>query len=252
MKSIDNRMDIITEVKELTQNYEQLLPIETAVRLKLHRGPGNGSGNRTPMSELFIHTTIYGSGRNPMTYPKSYNEHIQLTETQLQQIKLFKQQKKLNQGSLSQGVIGFIIHDEIITTKHSRPIRSDIKKYYKQLPCIICGTSNTVCDHKNDLYNDPRVLETQTQTINDFQPLCNNCNLRKRAVSLKRDKEQKRQPPPPVILTLNDGIQFTQGDETYDPNDPNALVGTYWYDPIQFVLDCNRSRISQQINYYKS
>ena len=33
------------------------------------------------------------------------------------------------------------------------------------------------------------------------------------------------------------GIDFTQGGETYDPRDTDAMVGTYWYDPIQFHKD---------------
>ena len=31
------------------------------------------------------------------------------------------------------------------------------------------------------------------------------------------------------------GIDFIEGDETYDPKDINAMVGTFWYDPIEFM-----------------
>ena len=31
------------------------------------------------------------------------------------------------------------------------------------------------------------------------------------------------------------GIDFISGDENYDPEDPNAMVGTYWYDPSAFT-----------------
>ena len=31
------------------------------------------------------------------------------------------------------------------------------------------------------------------------------------------------------------GIDFIEGDETLDINNPNAMVGTYWYDPIKFM-----------------
>ena len=58
--------------------------------------------------------------------------------------------------------------------KRGRPIRDDIRKALKDQPCVVCGSrSSIVLDHKNDLYNDPRVLDTATQTIDDFQPLCN-------------------------------------------------------------------------------
>jgi hypothetical protein len=31
------------------------------------------------------------------------------------------------------------------------------------------------------------------------------------------------------------GIDFINGDETYDISDINAMKGTYWYDPVQFM-----------------
>lgn len=64
---------------------------------------------------------------------------------------------------------------------HNRPIRKDIEKYHKQMGCVVCGSkSQLVTDHKNDVYNDPRVLDTNTQTKDDFQCLCTHCNLQKR------------------------------------------------------------------------
>ena len=135
-----------------------------------------------------------------------------------------------------------------------RPIRKDIREELlsKYPRCIVCGCSSSlIIDHKNDLYNDPRVLlDINTQTKDDFQSLCNGCNLRKRAVGLKRDKEKKRQPPTPDILSINGGIEFTKGDETYNPQDVNALVGTYWYDPIQFGKECRQINACNQYNYY--
>jgi hypothetical protein len=122
------------------------------------------------------------------------------------------------------------------TTNRPRPIRNDIKRHYRQIPCVMCGTtSSLVCDHKNDLYNDPRVLNTRTQLPEDFQSLCNSCNLRKRAVSKKMIGTHRRQPPPPMIRVF--GIDFTQGDENFVINDVNAMVGTYWYDPIAFMTE---------------
>ena len=125
-----------------------------------------------------------------------------------------------------------------------RPIREDIKKYYKTIPCVVCGSkSNLVCDHKNDLYNDPRVLDTKTQDYNDFQSLCNHCNLVKRQISkdTKRDKKRYSATNIPSLKLFN--VPFTKGDdklegiyinEKYIPN-VDAMVGTYWYDPIDFM-----------------
>ena len=50
--------------------------------------------------------------------------------------------------------------------KKDRSIRNDIydkiiyknKKENKKNKCVICGTKDILCDHKNDLYNDKRVL----------------------------------------------------------------------------------------------
>ena len=30
-------------------------------------------------------------------------------------------------------------------------------------------------------------------------------------------------------------IDFTSGNEDYDINDINTMIGTYWYDPIDFM-----------------
>jgi 5-methylcytosine-specific restriction endonuclease McrA len=56
----------------------------------------------------------------------------------------------------------------------------------------MCGShSNTVIDHKNDLYNDETVLNVDTQTIDDFQVLCTHCNLLKRQISIDEKKIKK-------------------------------------------------------------
>lgn len=118
---------------------------------------------------------------------------------------------------------------------HERPIRKDIKEYCKNSTCVFCRTScNIIADHKNDLYNDLRVLNLDTQTQDDFQASCNACNLRKNKVNQKTKQENKRQPPPDMIR-IPFGIDFTVGDETFDLKDINAMVGTYWHDPIDFI-----------------
>ena len=251
MSEIKTDEEIKKQVNEITNNYQNILSVEDTQKLGLHGGPGNGSGDRTKISKLYVNTAIYGNSREPMTYPKSYDEHIELTEDNKKMINEYKKNRKEEGLKCGSGVIGFIIHGENKDEKINHPIREDIKNYYSKFRCFKCNAKKTICDHKNDLYNDPRVLNRKTQTKDDFQPLCNNCNLRKRAVSLKRDKEKKRQPPTPDILSTNGGIKFTQGDENYDPNDPNALVGTYWYDPITFGKECLKINTSKQYNYYK-
>ena len=118
----------------------------------------------------------------------------------------------------------------------TRPIRKDIHEHHKKMGCVVCGShSDLVTDHKNDLYNDPRVLDAKTQTIDDFQCLCNHCNLQKRQVSKKTKEIGKRIGATTIPSYAVFGIDFVEGDETFDEKDINAMVGTYWYDPVEFA-----------------
>lgn len=128
---------------------------------------------------------------------------------------------------------------------HARPIRTDIDKHHKQMGCVVCGShSDLVTDHKNDLYNDPRVLHRDTQTIDDFQCLCNHCNLQKRQVAIKTRETKKRIGATTIPSLAVFGTDFSDGDETYDEKDVNAMVGTYWHDPVAFMQYINIFRIS--------
>jgi hypothetical protein len=118
----------------------------------------------------------------------------------------------------------------------ARPIRGDIEKYHKAMGCVVCGShSDLVTDHKNDLYNDLRVLDRKTQTIDDFQCLCNHCNLQKRQVSKVTKDTCKRIGATTIPSLAIFGIDFVEGDENIDESDVNAMVGTYWYDPVEFM-----------------
>jgi len=131
------------------------------------------------------------------------------------------------------------------SVKYNRPIRKDIEKYHKKTigACIVCGSkSDLVTDHKNDLYNDPRVLVEKTQKIDDFQCLCNHCNLQKKQVSIKTKQSKKRYKATNIPQLKMFGIDFIEGDEDYDPKDINAMVGTYWYDPIKFMEFIKQSK----------
>ncbi len=117
----------------------------------------------------------------------------------------------------------------------TRSIHSKIKKYFEKKPCCVCGSNtNLEVDHKNDLYNDPRVLNKDTQEQNDFQSLCKHCNDQKRQVCKETRRTGKRYGATNIPSLKAYGIDFTEGDETFDPNDINAMKGTFWYDPIAF------------------
>ncbi len=117
----------------------------------------------------------------------------------------------------------------------TRYIRPDIRAYYKNKPCVSCGTnSNIEIDHKNGLYNNPRINNVSTQTIEDFQPLCKHCNDVKRQTYVWQNKNNKRHPATLIPKYAHFGVDYVEGDASYDSNDPNAMVGTYWYDPVEF------------------
>ena len=118
----------------------------------------------------------------------------------------------------------------------NRPIRDDIHKYHKLNGCVVCGSlSDLVTDHKNDLYNDLRVLDRKTQNIDDFQCLCNHCNLQKRQIAKKTLATGRRYGATNIPQLAIFGVDFIEGDEGFDKDDVNAMVGTYWYDPVRFL-----------------
>ena len=221
--------ELISTIQEVTNNYTDILSLEQAIEYNLFERGGNGSGDRQKICRLFYVTKIYKDSRLPRTYPVE----LDLEEYE-ERINDYKQSRS---EIRERGTIGFIIHCENNDNIINHPIRPDIKAHYRILSCVICNNSKTVCDHKNDLYNDIRVLNMKTQVLEDFQPLCNSCNLRKRSVMIKTKSENKRQLPPPQIYN-NFTIDFTEGNESFDPKDSNTLVGSYWYDPVQFIRDC--------------
>lgn len=136
------------------------------------------------------------------------------------------------------GKTNSIAYIKIFGTKEidsARPIRKDIRDFYKKQPCCVCG-SNTdlVCDHKNDLYNDKRVLNVKTQKLSDFQSLCNHCNLQKRTVMVNTKITKRRYGATNIPQLKCFGVDFIKGTEKLTKS-KNALVGTYWYDPVLFM-----------------
>ena len=104
------------------------------------------------------------------------------------------------------------------------------------MPCVNCGSSTDLqCDHKNGLYNDLRVLDIKTQTLDDFQSLCQHCNCQKRQVEKKTKETSKRYGATNIPSLSIFGIDFTEGDDTCNFEDANALKGTYWNDPVEFM-----------------
>lgn len=124
-----------------------------------------------------------------------------------------------------------------------RPISELIRKELLKdnACCVVCGSrNNLIIDHKNHLYNDLRVLKKETQTIDDFQVLCNHCNLQKRQTSVEERKEMKRYSAMNIPSISIFGIDYIEGTEKMDLTDPNCMKGTYWYDPVAFLKECKQ------------
>lgn len=145
---------------------------------------------------------------------------------------------KQNEGEKFKDLRGNILFkiEGVKQSNYLHPISKLIKDEILKKNCVHCGaTQDITVDHKNDLYNDRRVLLVSTQTIDDFQPLCISCQAKKRGAKKWRETNAKRFPYSQVFgdpsLSKND---YFAGNETFDQNDPNALFGTYWYDIQEF------------------
>lgn len=113
-------------------------------------------------------------------------------------------------------------------------IRADIKRAIKQQRCVVLGTAwkqhkQIETDHKNGFKNDPRVMNIQTQRLDDFQPLSKAANDAKRQFC----KECKRTGKRYDAKLLWYPVSFMHWDENHDLS-PNGCVGCFWYDPIEF------------------
>lgn len=124
-----------------------------------------------------------------------------------------------------------------MSEKYKRTISQAVRReILKDGTCVACGShSSLVVDHKNDLYNDPRVLDVTTQTMDDFQCLCTHCNLQKRQVSKETRETGRRYPATRIPMLAPFKVDFISGGFEYDETDVNAMVGTFWYDPLEFM-----------------
>lgn len=124
----------------------------------------------------------------------------------------------------------------------NRPIRQDIKKELleKYKKCIHCGISKNLCiDHKNDLYNDSRVLNIKTQTIEDFQVLCNKCNKDLKHQDNVKEKKNKKlfsAKELGIYPFLMDNFEYPWEKKVFNEKDINCKKDTYWYDIKEFHI----------------
>jgi hypothetical protein len=217
-------------IDTLTDNFSKILSIEVLEKNGLYWGvdgkKGNGMGDRWHNAR-FNYSVVYGSTKKAI---KHYSENDDDVIPKEELDKFLEMNSSLLGGS---NIVGIFCHS-LRTNIPRRNIREDIKKVIRLGSCVSCGSStDIICDHKNDLYNDPRVENPATQCLDDFQPLCNHCNLQKRQVCKDEVKNQH-------IYSAKNFKKFQMYDTfpwektTYDINDINTKVGTYWYDPVEF------------------
>lgn len=203
----------------LSNNYTSIISIDVIKQNeKLYWG-GNGVGDRW-MNKKYNYAVIYSNKKY-----KIYSEN----NTDIIDYDIINNYQNKNKGII--GIFVFSKRNNIIT----RPINKTIYKEIIKNNCIICG-SNTdiICDHKNDLYNDIRVLDIKTQLIEDFQPLCNHCNLQKRQISKNEERDNKIYSAKNIKRYKEYLFDFPWEKKIYDKNDINCKKDTYWYDPIEF------------------
>ena len=134
----------------------------------------------------------------------------------------------------NKGILGIFVHSKRLNIV-KRPINRDISLLIKMNSCVSCGShSDIICDHKNDIYNDERVLNVKTQLLNDFQPLCNHCNLQKRQVFKDEVKNEKIYSAKNLQRYNVYLFEFPWEKKNFDTEDINTKIDTYWYDPIEF------------------
>ena len=116
---------------------------------------------------------------------------------------------------------------------NTQTIKKSIIETISKQRCIVLGTNGSCdkgiqTDHKNGRKDDPRVMNTSTQTLEDFQPLSMPANIAKRQFC----KECKESNLRYDAKLLGYPISFTVGNSNYTVE--LGCIGCFWYDPIAF------------------
>ncbi len=204
----------ILSVNEIKENYKELY------------WGGNGVGDRWA-NKKFNYSVIY-SKKEPALYSENDEDKIPIDVL-----------NKFLQSNKGIGIIGIFVHSKR-TNIQKHPICKKIHKEITSISCVVCGTRDTICDHKNDLYNDMRVLSIETQELSDFQPLCNHCNLQKRQVCKIEKQTERIYSAKNIPIYKSYPFEFPWEKKSFDKNDIHCKLGTYWYDPVEFHNNINR------------
>jgi len=144
-----------------------------------------------------------------------------------------KEQSKKKGRFVSKIRTNGINKDELVGA--NRPIQKMIRQHYNKTSCVSCGShSSLIVDHKNDLYNDKRVLIEKTQKLEDFQCLCQHCNLQKRNVCKKEKEDRKIYSAKNIKRYKILPFEIPWEKKIFDESDITCKIDTYWYDPVVF------------------
>ncbi len=134
----------------------------------------------------------------------------------------------------------------------SQAIRKDIKDFYKTQRCVMLGvkgfSENTKIevDHKDGRKNDWRVSNPDTQSFDDFQPLCKAANDVKRQICKECKLSNERWDATNI---KGNPYPFYEGDKTY--TEELGCIGCYQYDPVEYRKVCVK-RISKEASEHTS
>ncbi len=148
---------------------------------------------------------------------------------------IIRTDKKLTPGNSIDAVRlnGFNTHKSF-----NQAIRADIKAHYANEKCVMLGVAgfseNTKIeiDHKDGRKDNARISNQETQTIDDFQPLCKAANDVKRQICKRCKATNKRWSAKNI---KGNPYPFYEGDENYDAT--IGCEGCYQYDPVKYRVE---------------
>jgi hypothetical protein len=227
-------MDTVQLVKRLSKNYTDVISRDECTKHKALDWGNNGVGDRW-CNKRFCYISIFANAK-ANEEAKTSNDEGNKVVNKPAIIEEFRNKYLKTPNVKKSGIIGIFVYYEITDEdRNKRPIREDIAKKVKSQPCVSCGSrSALVCDHKNDLYNDKRVLNKDTQVEDDFQCLCNHCNLQKRQVCITEKKNKKLYSAKNIPQHQVNDFDFPWEKKAYNENDKNLKEGTFWHDPVEF------------------
>lgn len=113
-----------------------------------------------------------------------------------------------------------------------KPIPNHIRRMITSQRCVVLGTSNPECDHKDGRGDDPRLTKISQVRLDDFQPLSKAANDAKRQHCVECRETDLRFD----AKRLGYKVSQVRGNGEYN----GTCVGCYWHNPIFFNEEVSR------------